>query len=152
MAAAKRQSVRGQKKAGRTSDRLFKKKRRRSVLLDRDVVGDVRHAFNRTGDLCGAGLLLCGINEAAELNVAFERGDVDLHGLNDFVLNKRGLHLGGDSSVIDVLAGALASRGSGTSGKSNQATRSDGEEGNEFNGVFHKVHRVSSAKPLRVRR
>ena len=102
---------------------------RGAKLLQRDVVLHRLHALNAGGNLLGARLLFRGRHETAELNDTLEGLDFDVDSLDHGVFNKRGLHFGGDGSVIDIFASALARGGSGAAhGQGGKATSTKGDE------------------------
>ena len=74
------------------------------------------------GQLDRFGHVFGGLHETAELNRALEGFDVDFGRADGGVVEDRGLHLGGDGGVVQVLAGAFL----GGCGRAAHKTKDDG--------------------------
>ena len=106
------------------------------VGLELNIVGDSLHAVDAPGDLLGAIFLHAAVHEAAQLDGAAEGFNLHVSGLDHFILDQGGLHLGGEGGVIDVFARALAGRG-GTAG-SGECNAAEQEEGDKTGlDIFH---------------
>lgn len=75
-------------------------------LLEPYVVLDGYYALDAAGNFNCSGNVSSGMYEAAQLNHAFERLDVDFRNLQVGIFENSRFHLGGDDAVIDVFAGS----------------------------------------------
>jgi len=76
-------------------------------LLELHVVLDGLHAADGTRHLDGRGDVLTRAHEAAELNDALERLDIDLGALQTGLAQDGGLDFGSDDAVVEVLTRTL---------------------------------------------
>ena len=75
-------------------------------LLEPHVVLDGYYALDAAGNFNRLGNVSSGMYEAAQLNHALERLDVDFRNLQVGIFENSRFHLGGDDAVIDVFAGS----------------------------------------------
>jgi hypothetical protein len=110
-------------------------------LFDRNVILDPSHAFDILGEVAGPVFLIPRIDEAAQLDHAFEGLHVDVPVFVLRVRRQRFPDPGGISLVVDVFTGALGVAVAGAAGQcTDRSRRTESEDYAEHIQSFAHVH------------